>query len=61
MKIGDHLKESTKEKCQECWFASVMFDEASNIHMNGLLNVFVNIITKEFQVFIIVTGVLLNP
>ena len=27
-----------------------MFDEASNIHMAGLLNVFVNIITKDLQV-----------
>ena len=32
------------------FFASVMFDEASNIHMAGLLNVFVNIITKDLQV-----------
>jgi hypothetical protein len=27
-----------------------MFDEASNIHMAGLLNVFVNILTTELKV-----------
>ena len=35
-------------------YASIMFDEASNIHMSGLLNVFVNLLTNDYQVISII-------
>jgi hypothetical protein len=33
---------------------SIMFDEASNIYMSGLLNVFVNLLTNDYQVISII-------
>lgn len=54
LKIGDHLQQDAKEKCRNCFYASIMFDEASNIHMSGLLNVFVNLLTNDYQVINII-------
>ena len=54
LRIGDHLVEQTKAKLGSCLFASLMFDEASNIHMAGLLNVFVNILTPELKVYVLI-------
>jgi hypothetical protein len=54
IKTGDYLQQDAKEKCRDCFFASIMSDEASNIHMSGFLNVFVNLLTNDFQVICII-------
>lgn len=52
-KIGDYLQEQAKDLLESCHYASVMFDEASNIHMAGLLNIFVNALTENMEVIVL--------
>jgi hypothetical protein len=52
LKIGDYLQEQAKDLLGSCYYASVMFDEASNIHMAGLLNIFVNALTENMEVIV---------
>ncbi len=50
LKTGEYLQAETIALCATSLFASLMFDEASNLQMVGLLNVFVNVHTKDLRV-----------